>query len=411
VQQMASERVVIVGASVCGSHAAETLRDEGWDGEIVLVGAEPHLPYDRPPLSKSYLQAAPGEAPDDPTFNPESFYADKRIELELGRPVTAVDPGARTVTLSGGRALRYDRLLLATGSRVRRLAVPGADLPGVFYLRTLDDARRLREAIGAARRVVVVGAGFIGSEVAASCRSRGLEVTVLEAMPAPLSRALGEEVGGHLAALHRGHGCDLRLGTAVAAFQGAGRVEEVVTAAGERVGADLVLVGVGVDAETGYLAGSGIAVDNGVVVDARGRTNAPGVHAAGDCANWPHRPTGRRLRVEHWDHAWNHGEAAVRDLLGRGADYDPVLYFWSDQYDIEIQYLGHAARWDRIVLRGKPAEFNFAAFYLDGGVLRAAMTVGRPEEETEAVRELLRRQARPNPDALGDEGTELESLG
>ncbi len=400
-------RVVVVGASVCGAHAAETLRDEGWEGEIVLVGAEGRLPYDRPPLSKAVLQAEADADVDDPTFNPASAYEEKRIHLELGRPAVAVDPRARTVTLEGGRSIRYDHLLLATGSRVRRLTVPGSDLPGVLYLRTYDDAMRLRAAIAGARRAVVVGAGFIGSEVASSCRSRGLDVTVLEALPAPLARALGEEVGGYLGDLHRSHGVDLRLSTGVTAFRGSGRVEQVVASDGRALDADLVVVGVGIEPEVSYLAGSGIAVDNGIVVDVQGRTGTPGVFAAGDCANWPHPASGRRLRVEHWEHAWYHGEAAARSILGKGEAYDPLLYFWSDQYDVELQYIGHAARWDRVVVRGRPSDFSFAAFYLDGGILRAVMTVGRPEEETEAVRELVRAQARPNPGALADEGTAL----
>lgn len=407
---MAGERIVIVGASLCGSHAAEALRDEGFDGEIVLVGAEPHLPYDRPPLSKTFLQTSAEDQPDDPTYNPESFYTEKRIELQLGKGVAAVDPRNGKLTLAGGATLGYDKLLLATGSRVRRLSVPGADLPGVLYLRTVDDARQLREAIGRARRAVVVGAGFIGAEVAASCRARGLEVTVLEAASAPLIRALGEEVGLLLADIHRRHGVDLRLGEGVTAFRGSGRVEQVLTASGRSIDADLVLVGVGVDAETGYLAGSGVPVDNGVTVDALCRAGTPGVFAAGDCANWPHRPTGRRLRVEHWDNAWNQAEAAARSMLGKGAPYDPVLYFWSDQYDIEIQYLGHAAKWDRVVLRGDVEAGAFAAFYLEAGTLRAAMCIGRPEAETDAIRTLLAGDARPSADALADEGTDLTTL-
>ena len=405
------KRVVIVGASVCGSHAAEVLRDEGFGGEIVLIGAEPHLPYDRPPLSKGYLTAPQGEEPEDPRFNPHSFYEEQHITLRLGAGVTAVDPAAHRVTLSDGASEGYDRLLLATGSRVRRLAVPGADLPGVMYLRTRDDAQRLRGAIAGARRAVVVGAGFIGSEVASACRARGLRVVVLEAAPVPLQRALGDEVGGHLADLHRGHGIDLRLSDGASAFRGHGRVEQVVTSSGQSIDADLVVVGVGVDAEAHYLGGSAVQVNNGIVVDDMCRTSAPDVYAAGDCANWPHRPTGARLRVEHWENAWYQGEAAVRSLLGRGEPYDPVLYFWSDQFDVEIQYMGHAVRWDRIVVRGRPGEFEFAAFYLDGGVVRAAMTVGRPQEEADAIRELVRKQARPNPEALADEGTDLAQAG
>jgi 3-phenylpropionate/trans-cinnamate dioxygenase ferredoxin reductase subunit len=401
-------RVVIVGAAPCGVHAAETLREEGFDGEVVLVGAEPHLPYDRPPLSKSFLTTAPPEEPEDPAFHPRSFYDEQRIRLELGAPVTAVLPGERAVQLRDGRRLAGDRFLLATGSRLRRLDVPGGDLPGVRYLRTRDDARALREAILRSRRAVVVGAGFIGCEVAASCRARGLDVTLLDAGAAPLERALGAEVGRRIGDLHRAHGVDVRMGERVAAFRGAGRVEQVATASGAVLEADLVVVGVGVVPETGYLEGSGVAAEDGILVDERCRTSVPGIFAAGDCARWP--LGGARVCIEHWENAWYQAEAAVRTVLGRDEPYDPLPYFWSDQYDFEIQYIGHAARWDRVAYRGDPAGTSFAAFYLEGGLLRAAMCLGRPDEEVEEVRRLVRAGARPDPARLSDPDTDLAGL-
>ena len=403
-------RIVVVGAAPCGCHAAETLREEGFDGEVVVVGAEGHLPYDRPPLSKSFLSTEPPEEPEDPGFHPRSFYEEQRIELELGVPVTAVLPREQAVELRGGRRLSYDRLPLATGARVRRLRVPGGDLPGVHYLRTRDDAERLRAAIGSARRVVVVGAGFIGCEVAASCRARGLEVAVIASGPAPLHRALGPEAGAHIGALHRGHGVELRLGDGVADLRGSGRVEEVVARSGAHIPADLVVVGIGVEPETGYLGGSGIAEDDGILVDERCATSVPGVFAAGDCARWPHRASGARVRLEHWENAWYQAEAAARSLLGGGEPYTQLPYFWSDQYDFEIQFIGHAPHWDRVVLRGDPGGASFAAFYLDGGLLRAAMCLGRPEEEVDAVRGLVERTARPDAAALADAGTDLGAL-
>lgn len=394
---------VIVGAGLAGQRAAETLRSEGFAGRIVLLGAEPERPYDRPPLSKEVLQK---EAEPDLYFRPSDWYAEQRIEF---RPVAAaaLDPGARVVTLANGERLGYDALLCATGTRVRRLGVPGADLDGVFYLRTLADARRIRAAMAGARRVVVVGGGFIGAEVAASCRARGLEVTLIESLPVPLGRVLGEELGRIYAGIHRERGVNLYTGETVAEFQGAGRVERVVTGSGRVCECDFAVVGIGVVPEVEWLAGSGVRIDNGIVVNEYCETNVPGVYAAGDVARWPYR--GELLRVEHWDNAGNQAAVAARNMLGKGERYNPVLYFWSDQYDLRLQYVGHASTWDRIVYRGSVPARNFTAFFTRDGQVHASLSINRPREMM-LCRRLIQSGKPVDLDRLGDEGVDLKLL-
>lgn len=403
----ASETFVIVGASMAGGRAAETLRQEGFDGRIVLVGAERERPYERPPLSKELLR---GEAPDDkPFLRPPEYYDEQSIELRLGTRAERLIPAERRVILAGGESLQYDRLLITTGASVRHLRIPGVDLPGVHYLRTIRDAQAIRAASETARRAVVVGAGFIGSEVAASCRMKGLEVTVLEAGPVALQRALGEQVGGVYGGIHRDHGIDLRLGEGIAEFRGAGRLEEAVTASGARIPCDLAVVGVGVQPAVGWLEDSGIALQNGVVVDELSATNLPGVYAAGDVANWWHPTLGERLRVEHWDNAQNQGIAAAKSMLGKGEPYAPVPYFWSDQYDLTLQYVGHASGQDEVVFRGAADPSNLLAFYLRDGQLRAAIGVNRAKDIT-SVRRILRNNVAVTREELIDEQVDLRKL-
>lgn len=399
--------IVIVGASVAGGRAVETLRDRGFDGRIVLVGAEPDRPYERPPLSKGVLQ---GTYPVERLFlRPSAYYAEHAIELRLGTPATGLDPAARLVTLATGEQLRYDKLLIATGATPRRLRVPGADLDGVVYLRTLRDAIDLRAALLDATRVVVVGAGFIGLEVAASARSLGRAVTVLEAAPVPLARALGPTMGAVCAAIHRDHGVDLRLSCQIAAIRGSRRAEEVVLADGQTIPCDLVVVGVGVAPAVEWLAGSGLAIENGVVVDEFTQTSLPDVHAAGDVANWWHPRLGERLRVEHDDNAQNQGIAAALAMIGMREPYAPVPYFWSDQYDLTLQYVGHAHGDEAIVLRGDVARRSFTAFYLAGDRIRAAFAIGRPREIM-ATRRLIRAGGAVDPAKLADETIDLRAL-
>lgn len=398
---------VIVGAGLAGGRAAETLRQQGFEGRVVLLGAEPERPYERPPLSKDYLW---GKREEEEVFlRPAGYYAEQDIDLWLDVHATALDPAAQRLDLADGRALRYDMLLIATGATPRRLNAPGADLDGVLYLRTLRDARALRRRIQSGGRVVVVGAGFIGAEVAASCREAGLEVTMLEALDAPLERALGRAIGLAYAEIHRAHGVDLRLGEGVAALRGHGRVEQVVTASGALIDCDFVVVGVGVSPATGWLDGSGVALGNGVLVDEYCRASAPNVFAAGDVAHWWHPTLGERLRVEHFDHAQHHGVAAARNMLGAGAAYAPVPYFWSEQYDVKLHYVGHASGNDEAVLRGRIGDEAWSVFYLRDGRVRAALAVNRYKDAA-AARKIIAAARPVDPAVLADEGSDLRAL-
>jgi 3-phenylpropionate/trans-cinnamate dioxygenase ferredoxin reductase subunit len=407
----AGETYVVVGGGMAGASAVETLRREGFAGRIVLVGAEPHLPYERPPLSKELLIGAIPEAKIFP--RDAAFYTEQRIETQLAARAVGLDTRARTVALAGGTELRYDRLLIATGGEARRLAVPGADLPGVMYLRTLEDARLLAAALRARAEqgghVVIVGAGFIGAEVASGCRQLGIAVTMLEILPVPLGRALGDQIGAIYAAIHQAHGVDLRLGEGVAEMRGTGRVEEVVTTAGATVPCGLVVVGVGMRPADEWLRASGLALGDGVLVDAYCQTSASGVFAAGDVASWPYGPEGQRVRLEHYDNALRQGEAAARNMLGQQRPYTPVPYFWSDQYGLRLQYVGHARAWDQMALRGQPGEGSFMAFYLEGGRLRAALAMNQMRE-LGTLKRLVAAGLSPDPAALADEGQPLRSL-
>lgn len=402
-----AETVVVVGANLAGGRGAEALRQAGFDGRVVLIGEEPHRPYERPPLSKEFLR---GETEEDKLYlQPAEFYAEQKIELRLGTRAVRLDPAGREVELQGGERVPFDKLLVATGAGVRRLAVPGADLEGILYLRSIRDVERIREAAARARKVVVVGAGFIGAEVAASLRQKGLEVTMLEASPVPLLRALGEEMGRVYADFHRERGVDLRTGDGVGAFLGKGRVEEVVTAGGGRIPCDFAVVGVGVVPATEWLAGSGVVLDNGVAVNEYCETSVSGIYAAGDVANFFHPGFGERLRVEHFDNAQYQAQAAARNMLGRKAAYSPSLFFWSDQYDLKLQYVGHAAHWDRIVLRGSPQARSFIAFYLSQGKVHAALGVNRFKEVT-VTRKLIDMKAPVTPEKLADPGFDLRGF-
>jgi 3-phenylpropionate/trans-cinnamate dioxygenase ferredoxin reductase component len=399
-----SSRIVVVGASLAGLRAAEEIRIAGFDGPVTVVGAEPHAPYDRPPLSKQVLR---GDWPVERTaltVTAEGGLDALDLDWRLGERATALDLAGRTVTLAGGGTVPWDGLVVATGAAPREL--PGtADLAGVHTLRTVDDCLAIRaELDGGATRVVVVGAGFIGAEVAASCRVRGCDVTVLEALPVPLGRALGDEMGAVMGDLHRDHGVDVRLGTGVAGFEGdgAGRVARVRLADGGAVDADVVVVGIGVSPVTGWLEGSGLALDDGVVCDAT-TLAAPGVVAAGDVARWPSHRFGELMRVEHWDNAVTMGAHAGRRLLeelaggaGPGAPvepYDPVPWFWSDQYDRKIQLAGRSSAADEVrVVDGDPAERRFVALYRRGDRITGVLSMNRPRVLM-AYRSLVERGA------------------
>ena len=373
--------VVVVGASLAGVQAADTLRENGFDGRLVLVGAEPHLPYDRPPLSKEVL-AGTGSA-DETELRPAGHYASQGIELVLGTAATGLDLDRRIVHLADEDAppLPFDGLVIATGAAPRRLS-GRSELEGVHVLRTVDDCLAISAALDGSPRVVVVGAGFIGAEVAATCRGRGLDVTVVEALQVPLARAVGPAIGAALAALHREHGVALRTGVGVAGLEGKGRVERVALADGSAVDADLVVVGVGVSPQTGWLDGSGLTLDNGVVCDAA-CVAAPGVVAAGDVARWENRLFGGLMRVEHWTNAVEQGTAAANSLLATAAGeepqpFAPVPYFWSDQYGLRIQYVGASRPGDEmVVVDGALDDRRFVAVYGRDGRIVAALAVGR----------------------------------
>jgi 3-phenylpropionate/trans-cinnamate dioxygenase ferredoxin reductase subunit len=377
--------VGIVGANIAGASTAETLRRLGYDGSIALIGAETELPYERPPLSKEFLAGQFDEQ--RLTLRPRAFYDEHRIDLRLGQRATALDAAAHTITMASGEAHRFDRIVLAMGCELLPFPVPGADLPGVYSLRTLGDAQVLRAALRAGAdqrgRAVVVGAGFIGSEVAAACRAAGMDVTLIEMLPVPLERALGPEMGALLADVQRAHGVEVLTGETVVAIRGAARAEEVVTSSGARISCALVVVGTGVRPAIGWLADSGLAIDNGVVVDATCESSTPGIFAAGDIANWPYQPAATaptlRVRLEHWDNALRQGETVARNLLGEGIAYHHTPYFWSDQYDLKLQFVGYTPQWDEIVVRGTPPE-SFVAFYLREGRVRAAFSSNRQRD-------------------------------
>jgi 3-phenylpropionate/trans-cinnamate dioxygenase ferredoxin reductase component len=383
----AEPRIVVVGASLAGLRAAEELRSRGFAGPLTVVGAEPHLPYDRPPLSKQVLAGKVDPGAIELAVSTPGGRDGLDVDWLLGRRATGLDVAGRAVELDGGERLPFDGLVIATGATPR--ALPGTgELAGVHTLRTVDDCLAIRDDLDAgARHVVVVGAGFIGSEVAATCRGRGCDVTVLEALPVPLGRALGDEMGALLGDIHRDHGTEVRLGTGVAGFEGGdGRVARVRLADGDALPADVVVVGIGVSPATGWLESSGLALDDGVVCDATTRV-APGIVAAGDVARWPSHRFGELMRVEHWDNAITMGQHAARRLLadlGTGdpagaAPYDPVPWFWSDQYDRKIQLAGRSSGADEVlVVDGSPDERRFVALYRRGDRLAGVLAMNRP---------------------------------
>lgn len=371
----AGSRVVVVGASLAGLNAARTLRREGYDGTLTIVGAEAQRPYDRPPLSKQVLSEDWDISSIDLVED-----VDDGLELDwmLGATAQGLDIAGRRLTLGDGSLIDFDGLVIATGATPRRM--PGTDhLAGVHVLRTYDDAVALRRDLDAGpHRVVIVGSGFVGAEVAAACRKRGVEVTILEALAEPFARVLGVEVGSACSALHRGHGVDVRGGVAVVGFEGSDRVTGVELASGERIVADVVVVGVGVIPATGWLAESGLDVTNGVLVD-ESCLAAPGIVAAGDVARWPNRRFGGVNRVEHWDNAIRQGEHAARTLLGEREPYYPVPWFWSDQYDRKLQFAGDPVGCEEVaVIEPFDDDQRMVALYRRGDRLVAVAAINRP---------------------------------
>ena len=393
---------VIVGASLAGARAAEALRTEGFEGQIVLIGHEPHYPYERPPLSKGYLLGT--EDRDSFVVHEQSWYADHGVDLRLGTGVTAIDRNLRQLTLSTGETLGYDKLLLTTGATPRLLPVPGAIANGVMYLRSVDDSDRLRQTLSSASSVVVVGAGWIGLEVAAAARTAGVATTVVSLDEQPLLPVLGPEVAPVFADLHREHGVDLRLGVEVERVNvSADAVTGVRLADGTELDADAVIVGVGVNPAAELAENAGLDVDEGVLTDAALRTSDPDIYAAGDVARAYHPLVGHRIRVEHWANARHQPVAAARAMLGQDVAYDRLPYFFSDQYDLGMEYTGYVTpdRYDRVIFRGDVAKREFIAFWLSRGLVQAGMNVNIWDVADE-IRDLIRDGLPVDPDRLAD---------
>lgn len=400
--------MVIVGASLAGAKAAETLRSEGFGGRVVLIGEEPDRPYERPPLSKGYLR---GDQEGVKIFvHDEGFYADNAIELRTSTRVTAIDAAAREVELAGGERIAYHRLLLTTGAGPRRLGVPGAELPGVHYLRDVNDADRLGLAIRQASRVVVVGAGWIGSEVAASARQMGAEVAMVDPAPVPLAQVMGPEVGAVFQRLHASHGVDLQLGAGVEAIVGGDAAQGVRTTDGRVIEGDVVVVGIGAVPRTELAAAAGLRVGNGIEVCEYLESSSSGIFAAGDVAAPWHPLLGERIRVEHWANALNQGPVAAKNMLGQATPYDRLPYFFSDQYDFGMEYSGYARHWDRVVFRGSPDEGKFIAFWLADGRVVAGMNAN-VWDVTGPIQALIRSGRPVDVDRLTDPSVPLEELG
>lgn len=397
---------VVVGANLAGGRAVETLREDGFDGRVVLVGEEPDRPYERPPLSKEVVRA---DAEADSVFlRPLEWYEENEIELRLGVRATALDPSG-SLRLTDDEEVAFDACLIATGGRVRTLDVPGSDLAGVHYLRTIRDATALAGELAKKPRVVVIGAGFIGAEVAASARTVGCEVTIIEVLDVPLLRVLGSDIGKVYAQIHRDNGVNLRLGEGVERFEGAGHVEAVIGTSGERYPADLVVIGVGIVPNVELAQDAEIDCDNGIVVDELGRTSAEKVFAAGDVAKRPDVHSGGLIRVEHFQNAQNAGPAAARSMLGKGEPFQEVPWFWSDQYDVNLQMLGYTSPDTDRAMRGSFEDRDFTAFFLDGERVIAAITLNRARDIA-PTRRLIERRITVDRKRLADADVPLKDL-
>ena len=413
-ERTGTKPMVIIGGGKAGGTAAATLREDSFGGPIVIINREPGIPFGRPPLSKTYLRSE--EDLEGWYVKPADWYEAHDVELLAASVVTAIDVTAHSLVLGSGRELEYQKILIATGGRNRRLQIPGAELPGIYYLRTVAECDAIKREAVAGRRAVVVGMGFIGCEVAASLAQLGVGVAAVFPSRDPLDRVLGEQIGALIGAIHRSKGVRLMPRAQVAAFEGTERVEAVVTADGERIGCDFAVVGVGIEPDAPTGLGSSVAQENGILVDELCRTGATDIYAAGDVANHLHPVLGR-VRVEHYNSAEHHGAAAARSMLGSAAPFDYIHNFWSDQYEHTLQYVGHATKWDDFAVRGNLEEHKAVGFYLLAGVVRAAIGFDRggdpewePDSEMAACAQLVARRAQPDRSALTDERTDLRSL-
>jgi 3-phenylpropionate/trans-cinnamate dioxygenase ferredoxin reductase component len=397
--------VAIIGGGQVAAVAARTLRRRGFDGAITLIGDEPHLPYQRPPLSKGFLQGREQAA--DLVLINEAWYSDNAVDLRIGTPVTGLDRFSRRVGLADGSSVRADSVLFATGGRPRVL--PGITSERVVYLRTIDHAIRVRATLQPGSRLITVGGGFIGAEIAASARIAGADVTMIEMLDVPLKRALGQKLGELSAQIHRDHGVTVLTSEFVESVRDVPDGVVVRTAGGREIEGDLVVVGVGIEPNAELAQAAGIAVSNGILVDEFCRTSVDSIYAAGDVANHHHPVFGGRVRVEHFDNANRQAAAAAMSIMGRCAAYDNVHWFWSDQYEFNLQYAGHAPVWTQAVVRGSVKARSFTVFYLHDGVVKGAFAIDRGEDIVWA-KELIAARASPDPVKLADEDLDLEGL-
>jgi 3-phenylpropionate/trans-cinnamate dioxygenase ferredoxin reductase subunit len=401
------ERIVIVGAGLAAARAAEAVRKDGYEGSLTILGAEPERPYLRPPLSKDYLR---GESEREKVYvHPATFYAEQRIDLRSGTTVRAIEPATRQVVLDDDHRVPFDRLLIATGAEPRTLPVPGAHLPGVMTLRTVADADAIHAAAVDAERIVVVGAGWIGSEVAASLRTLGRTVVLVAPDGVPLERVLGPEIGGMYRDLHIQHGVDWRPGTRVRRIIGTDRAQRIETSTGEEIAADLVIAGIGVQPRTELAVAAGLAVGDGIEVSETLETSVTGIFAAGDVASAWHPFYERRIRTEHWANAKFQGTAAGRSMLGGTAPYDRIPYFYSDQYDLGMEYTGWARASDGLIVRGSLADRQFIAFWIRDGRVVAGMNAN-VWDVAKPIERLIRSRATVDPDALADPSIAIDDL-
>ena len=404
---MSDSGIVVIGAGQAGGWAARTLRDEGFDGSVVVIGEEPYPPYERPPLSKDVLL---GKEPAESSYLwPEGTFDALGIELRTGVEATAIDRETATVALSDGSSIAYGKLLIATGGRVRKLPIAGAELDGVHYLRGIDDSAAIRAELGDGARLVVIGGGWIGLEVAAAARMLGAEVTVVEALDMLCARALAPDMAAFLLEVHRGRGVDVRLGATIDALTGEGRVDGARLSGGETLAATAVVIGIGIVPNVELAEAAGLAVDNGVVVDALCRTSDPDIFAAGDVTNHPNDLLGRSLRLESWENAQNQGIAAAKAMLGGETPYCEIPWFWSDQYDVNIQLVGLPADFEETVTRGERADGSFVEFYMKGGRIDGAASVNNPRDIRFAKR-LMQAEKVVDPAQLADASVKLQAL-
>lgn len=396
--------VVIVGGGEAGATTAGALRDQGFDGQIVLIGEEPMPPYERPPLSKEYLRGESGHQ----FVRPTEWYADNDVDARFGVRAERVNAADRVVELAGGERVPFDQVVVATGSRNRRFPIPGLDLPGVLDLRFAPDSDAIREAAKSGSKAVLVGMGFIGAEVAASLRQLGLDVTVVEFAACPLERVLGPELGRSIEALHRDHGVEMFFHDGAERFEGDGRFETLVTKEGRRIEGDFAVVGVGVEPVIDAAEAGGVPTDNGIPVDVSLRTSIEGVWAIGDVARHDH-PVFGPIRVEHFDNAVKMGEHVAKGILGSDAVFDDAHWFWSDQYDAEIQMSGFATAWDQTVIRGSIEERSFVAFLLKEGQLLSVFSMNWKLDVRRSM-PLIKARAHPDPASLSDPAVDLRTL-